>query len=97
MPITAKPLAISDVVEIMPTKFADERGFFSEVYSQSGYAAAGINVAFVQDNHSLSWQIGSVRGLHFQVPPFAQAKIVRVTRVAYFYGGLVSTLAVSRE
>ena len=79
MPITAKPLAISDVVEIMPTKIADERGFFSEVYNQSDYAAAGINVAFVQDNHSLSGPTGTVRGLHFQVPPFAQAKLVRVT------------------
>ncbi len=82
MPITANPLAIRDVVEIMPTKFADERGFFSEVYSQSDYAALGVKAAFVQDNHSLSRPTGTVRGLHFQVPPFAQAKLVRVTKGA---------------
>ncbi len=73
-------LAIPDVKLIQPKRFGDARGFFSEVYSRPAFAAAGIDVEFVQDNHSSSAKPGTVRGLHFQTAPFAQSKLVRVTR-----------------
>lgn len=73
-------LAIPDVKLITPRKFGDSRGFFSEVYNAKALAAAGIDIRFVQDNHSLSVETGTVRGLHFQKPPHAQAKLVRVAR-----------------
>ena len=66
------------VVMLTPRRFGDARGFFSEVYNRNAYAALGIDVEFVQDNHSLSREVGVVRGLHFQSPPHAQAKLVRV-------------------
>lgn len=66
------------VVLLTPRRFGDARGFFSEVYNRKSYAEHGIDVEFVQDNHSLSRQVGVVRGLHFQSPPHAQAKLVRV-------------------
>lgn len=66
---------------IVTTKrFEDSRGFFSEVYNAAEFAAAGISVNFVQDNHSLSAERGTVRGLHFQAPPRAQDKLIRVCR-----------------
>jgi dTDP-4-dehydrorhamnose 3,5-epimerase len=65
---------------IRPVRHADDRGFFSETYSRRTFSAARIDREFVQDNHSLSRMPGVVRGLHFQIPPFAQAKLVRVTR-----------------
>ena len=66
------------VVMLTPRRFGDARGFFSEVYNRNAYAGFGIDVEFVQDNHSLSREVGVVRGLHFQLPPHAQAKLVRV-------------------
>ena len=63
-----------------PTRHGDARGFFAETYNRKAFAAAGIDGEFVQDNHSLSRGRGVVRGLHFQLPPFAQAKLVRVVR-----------------
>ena len=75
---------IPDVKMITPKKFGDHRGFFSETYSRRAMAEAGIDLEFVQDNHSLSAQKGVVRGLHFQIPPFAQDKLVRVIRGAVF-------------
>ena len=75
-----RPLALPGVIEIVPARHGDARGFFSEVYNRDTYAAGGIECAFVQDNHSFSAARGVVRGLHFQTPPFAQAKLVRVTR-----------------
>jgi len=66
------------VREVTPRRFGDARGYFSEVYNRRAYAAAGIDVEFVQDNHSLSREVGVVRGLHCQAPPHAQAKLVRV-------------------
>ena len=69
---------------IEPYRFVDQRGFFAETYSQRVYAELGINENFVQDNHSLSAEIGTVRGLHFQAPPHAQAKLVRCGRGAIF-------------
>ncbi len=77
-----EPTEIADVKVIRPKKFGDERGFFSETYSERSLRAHGLALTFVQDNHSLSAQPGTVRGLHFQTPPFAQDKLVRVTRGA---------------
>jgi dTDP-4-dehydrorhamnose 3,5-epimerase len=65
-------------------RHVDNRGFFSEAYSLRDYAAIGIHNDFVQDNHSLSLRQGVVRGLHFQLPPFAQAKLLRVLRGTIF-------------
>ncbi len=76
--------AIPGLKLLRPKKFGDKRGFFSEVYSLRAMADAGINVAFVQDNHSFSTERGVIRGLHFQIPPFAQAKLLRVTKGAIF-------------
>lgn len=73
-------LSIPAVKLIRPKRFGDARGFFSEVYSKAALAAAGITMEFVQDNHSRSAQVGTVRGLHFQTAPFAQDKLVRVTK-----------------
>jgi dTDP-4-dehydrorhamnose 3,5-epimerase len=73
-------LAIPDVKLLTPKKFGDHRGFFAETYSRQKLADAGIDVEFVQDNQSLSATPGTVRALHYQLPPFAQAKLVRVLR-----------------
>ena len=77
-------LAIPEVRLIKPPKFADSRGFFSETYNKQRFAEAGIDVDFVQDNHSLSAYKGTLRGLHFQSPPFTQCKLVRVLKGAIF-------------
>src|SRR5918996_3912003 len=74
--------AIPEVKVLEPKKFGDHRGFFSEIYSRKAFAAAGITADFVQDNHSLSAEAGVVRGLHFQLPPMAQDKLLRVVRGA---------------
>ena len=71
---------IPDVKIIRSARFEDDRGFFSETYNRRSWGAAGINLDFVQDNHSLSRLCHTVRGLHFQTPPFAQDKLVRVPR-----------------
>ena len=65
-------------------RFYDDRGFFGETFSRSRYESLGINTEFVQDNHSLSRAIGTLRGLHFQAPPHAQGKLVRCGRGAIF-------------
>lgn len=77
-------LAIPDVKIIRPKKFGDHRGFFSETYSKKAFEAAGLRYDFVQDNQSLSAEAGTIRGLHFQTPPFAQDKLLRVVRGAVF-------------
>jgi dTDP-4-dehydrorhamnose 3,5-epimerase len=69
---------------LVPKRYGDHRGFFSEVYSKKVFLEAGIEADFVQDNHSFSANRGVVRGLHFQLPPFAQAKLVRVSRGSIF-------------
>ena len=71
---------IADVKIITGDYFEDDRGFFSEVYSKTRFAEAGFDCEFVQDNHSLSRLAGTVRGLHFQIHPFAQHKLIRVVR-----------------
>ncbi|MGF1593855.1 MAG: dTDP-4-dehydrorhamnose 3,5-epimerase [Kiloniellaceae bacterium] len=77
-------LAIPEVRLVAPARHGDHRGFFSETYSKRAFAAAGIEADFVQDNHSLSAEAGTLRGLHFQAPPRAQAKLLRVVRGAVF-------------
>lgn len=62
---------------IIPRRFGDARGWFSETYNQRALAELGVDENFVQDNHSLSVSLGTIRGLHFQTPPHAQAKLVR--------------------
>ena len=78
------PQAIPEVLLIEPVRHADARGFFSEVWKESTLAAAGLVARFVQDNHSHSRPAGVLRGLHFQRPPHAQGKLVRVARGRIF-------------
>jgi dTDP-4-dehydrorhamnose 3,5-epimerase len=70
--------AIAEVKEIRPVRHGDARGFFSEIFREDVLRPHGIEMAFVQENHSLSVDRGVIRGLHFQIPPMAQAKLVRV-------------------
>lgn len=69
---------------IIPSRFGDNRGYFGETYSRRKYSELGIDVEFVQDNHSLSHVVGTLRGLHFQAPPHPQGKLVRCGRGAIF-------------
>lgn len=69
---------LPDVKILTPYRFGDDRGYFCETWSRARAAAAGIEVSFVQDNESLSVRAGTLRGLHYQASPFAQAKLVRV-------------------
>jgi dTDP-4-dehydrorhamnose 3,5-epimerase len=78
--LDVQPTAIPDVKIVTPKRFSDHRGFFSEIYNRQRFLDAGIAEEFVQDNHSLSVALGTIRGLHFQSPPFAQAKLVSVAR-----------------
>lgn len=78
------PTAIADVLILEPKVFGDERGFFFESFNQKAFdEAAGAHVEFVQDNHSRSAK-GVLRGLHYQLPPHAQGKLVRVVRGSVF-------------
>jgi len=77
-------LDIPEVKLLSPKKHGDQRGFFSETYHRQALLDAGIDIDFVQDNHAYSAQPGTLRGLHFQTPPFAQHKLVRVVRGAIF-------------
>lgn len=107
--IEVQNLGIACVKLIKTHKFGDRRGFFSETYSRRDFSEAGINIDFVQDNHSLPAAVHTVRGLHFQLPPFAQDKLVRVIRGAIFdvavdlrsrsptYGKYVSTVISADE
>jgi dTDP-4-dehydrorhamnose 3,5-epimerase len=74
------PTPLEGLVLLTPRRFGDDRGFFSESWSARRMAEAGCDIAFVQDNHSLSRAQGTLRGLHFQGPPHAQAKLVRCGR-----------------
>ena len=75
---------LEGVLLLTPKRFGDARGFFSESWSKRAMQAAGLDFTWVQDNHSLSMQAGTVRGLHFQSPPHAQDKLVRCGRGALF-------------
>jgi dTDP-4-dehydrorhamnose 3,5-epimerase len=69
--------ALDGVLIITPKRFGDDRGFFAETYNRAVLAVHGVDLEFVQDNHSLSATVGTLRGLHFQTPPRAQGKLVR--------------------
>ena len=84
MSLLVETLGISAVKVLRPARHEDSRGFFSVTFSRAVFAESGIDIEFVQDNHALSPKKGTVRGLHFQVPPFAQHKLVRVVRGAIF-------------
>ena len=77
-------MKINICILIKPNRHGDHRGFFAETYSRKKYLEYGIDVEFVQDNHSISKEVGTLRGLHFQSPPHAQAKLVRCGRGALF-------------
>lgn len=83
MPFTFTPCSLPGVILIEPRVFPDDRGFFMEAYKQSDFAKAGIDVEFVQENHSRSVG-GTLRGLHCQRAPRAQAKLVRATEGEIF-------------
>ena len=72
--------AIADVKILTPPRHGDHRGFFSETWKRSWFNEIGLDLDFMQDNHAFSREPGVLRGLHFQRPPFAQVKLVRVTR-----------------
>jgi dTDP-4-dehydrorhamnose 3,5-epimerase len=78
-------LAIPDVIELVPKRFGDERGYFSEIYNKQRFAEeTGETIDFIQTNQSLSADKATLRGLHFQAPPFAQTKLVWTVRGAVF-------------
>jgi dTDP-4-dehydrorhamnose 3,5-epimerase len=76
--------ALDGVLTLTPRRFGDARGFFCETWNRARMQEAGIEIDFVQDNHSLSARTGTIRGLHFQAPPHAQAKLVRCGRGALY-------------
>ena len=84
MRFKAERLAIRDVILVTPHRIVDARGYFMETYRASDFAGLGVAAAFVQDNHVMSAERGTMRGLHFQRPPQAQAKLVRAVRGAIF-------------
>lgn len=80
----AEALAISDVKRLRPKRHGDGRGYFSEVFKAAWFRIHVADVGFVQDNELLSDRAGTIRGLHFQLEPFAQGKLVRCVRGALF-------------
>ena len=84
MALKTQSTALPGVLVLTPDRFGDKRGFFCESWNRHTMAAAGIDIDFVQDNHSFSAKAGTVRGLHFQAPPHAQAKLVRCGRGRLF-------------
>ncbi len=82
--LQVRETALAGVCVIEARRFGDARGFFCETYSVRDFAAAGLTCAFVQDNHSLSGPVGTLRGLHMQLAPRAQAKLIRVVRGRIF-------------
>jgi dTDP-4-dehydrorhamnose 3,5-epimerase len=86
--LEARPLELAELIELTPRRFGDSRGFFSEVWNQARFAEVGVPQDFVQDNVSVSRTKGVLRGLHFQTPPAAQAKLMRVSRGSIFDVGV---------
>ena len=82
--VKIEPSRIADVKIIWPDKFGDHRGFFSETFNSEKFRRTGLDLSFCQDNHSLSEKAGTLRGLHFQINPYAQGKLLRVTRGAIY-------------
>lgn len=78
-----RPLDIDGLYEITPVQHGDDRGFFSETWNRRSWSAVGFDIDFVQGNQSLSLERGTLRGMQFQVPPRAQAKLVRVIQGRY--------------
>ncbi|KQT54151.1 dTDP-4-dehydrorhamnose 3,5-epimerase [Aureimonas sp. Leaf454] len=78
--LDVRPLDIPDVLELIPRRFGDDRGFFSETFKRERLHEAGLTQDWMQDNQSYSKDVFTLRGLHYQEPPFAQAKLVRVLR-----------------
>tara|TARA_B110000003_G_scaffold249057_1_gene261124 strand:+ start:6564 stop:7127 length:564 start_codon:yes stop_codon:yes gene_type:complete len=74
----------SDVAVITPDTFEDSRGFFSETYNRASIKELGIDIDFIQDNQSFSQNVNTLRGIHFQSPPFAQSKLIRVLSGSIF-------------
>ncbi|RAK64452.1 dTDP-4-dehydrorhamnose 3,5-epimerase [Phenylobacterium kunshanense] len=81
---TITPLAIPDVLLITPKRHGDARGWFSETWSERALAGTVAETTFVQDNQAFSASPGTLRGLHFQKPPFAQGKLIRALRGAIY-------------
>lgn len=75
-----RKLALKEIKEIIPRKFGDDRGFFAETWSRPSFVKHGVDFDWVQDNQSLSAAQFTLRGLHYQAPPFAQDKLVRVLK-----------------
>jgi len=84
MQITIIGNDLDGVLTLQGRRFEDVRGHFEESWNRRAFQQAGIDADFVQDNHSISTQAGTLRGLHFQAPPHAQDKLVRCTRGAIF-------------
>jgi dTDP-4-dehydrorhamnose 3,5-epimerase len=84
MKLDVLPLSLPGVMLIRSRRIADSRGSFAETYVRGDFAKSGIPNDFVQDNQSVSFSAGTVRGLHFQIPPFQQAKLIRVLRGKIF-------------
>ena len=84
MKLDVQSMSLAGVKLIRTTRISDLRGYFSETYVHRDFAASGIVDEFVQDNQSFSVAAGTIRGLHFQIAPFAQAKLVRVLRGKIF-------------
>jgi dTDP-4-dehydrorhamnose 3,5-epimerase len=82
--LDVRPTDIPGVVVIATKWFGDDRGAFSETYNRRVFSEAGIDVAFIQDNQALSGRVGTLRGFHFQHPPAAQSKLVRVVKGAVY-------------
>jgi dTDP-4-dehydrorhamnose 3,5-epimerase len=83
--LEVRRLAIPEVMELTPKRFGDDRGYFCEVYNQTRFAEeTGAAIGFIQTNQSLSAEKATLRGLHFQAPPFAQTKLVWAVRGAAF-------------
>ncbi|NGN43824.1 dTDP-4-dehydrorhamnose 3,5-epimerase [Mesorhizobium sp. CGMCC 1.15528] len=82
MSLEVRPLGLDGVLEILPRRIGDDRGFFSETWNAERLGEHGVQLNFVQDNHSYSAAKGVLRGLHYQMPPYAQDKLVRVVKGA---------------
>ena len=82
--VKIEPTRIDDVKIVWADKFGDHRGFFSETFNSEKFKLGGLDLSFCQVNHSLSEKAGTLRGLHFQINPYAQGKLLRVTRGAIY-------------
>ena len=83
-PMDIQTTPLEGLLLLTPRRFGDARGFFAETWNAARFADAGLDLTFVQDNHSLSAEVGTIRGLHFQAPPSAQGKLVRCGRGALY-------------